>query len=52
MPMQAAGDQNPVNVNTCSTHGRYSGLICTLCVTALPAAPLPAPAPPALAVRP
>jgi hypothetical protein len=32
----AAGDSNPVNSNTCPTHGPYSGLICTRCVTSLP----------------
>ncbi|CUU60837.1 hypothetical protein Ga0074812_14837 [Parafrankia irregularis] len=32
----AAGDQNPTNSSTCPTHGPYSGLICTRCVTSLP----------------
>ncbi len=35
--MPIAGDHNPVNASTCPTHGSYSGLICTRCVTSLPA---------------
>jgi hypothetical protein len=32
----AVGDQNPTNANRCPTHGPYTGLICTRCVTTLP----------------
>ncbi len=29
-------DRNPANNNTCTTHGPYTGLICTPCVVTLP----------------
>ncbi|WP_239311282.1 MULTISPECIES: hypothetical protein [unclassified Frankia] len=43
--MPTAGDRNPVNASTCPARGPYSGLICTRCVTSLPARTLPATAP-------